>query len=178
MNITGTHINYFHLCRRKLWLFTNGITMEHTCDAVYEGKLIHETSYPQRAAKYQEIQIGNIKIDFYDPINKVVHEIKKSDKIEQAHEWQLKYYILVLERYGLEGVTGVLEYPVLRKRNEIHLSDDDRTYLAATEKEIEEISTGETCPPLLKTKVCKSCSYYDFCYSTEVEPDEKNLLSI
>ena len=159
MNITGTHINYFHLCRRKLWLFTNGITMEHTSDAVYEGKLIHETSYPQRAAKYQEIQIGNIKIDFYDPINKVVHEIKKSDKIEQAHEWQLKYYILVLERYGLEGVTGVLEYPVLRKRNEIRLSDDDRTYLAATEKEIEEISTGETCPPLLKTTVCKSCSY-------------------
>ena len=28
MHITGTHINYFHVCRRKLWLFANGINME------------------------------------------------------------------------------------------------------------------------------------------------------
>ena len=178
MNITGTHINYFHICHRKLWLFVNGITMEHTSDTVYEGKLIHETSYPQRAARYQEIQIGNIKIDFYDPVNKIVHEIKKSDKVEKAHEWQLKYYILVMERYGIKGVTGVLEYPVLRKKDEINLSDEDRTYLIEIEKEIEDISSGKTCPPLLKTKVCKSCSYYDFCYSTEVDLDEKNLLPI
>lgn len=152
--------------------------MEHTSDTVYEGKLIHETSYPQRAARYQEIQIGNIKIDFYDPVNKIVHEIKKSDKVEKAHEWQLKYYILVMERYGIKGVTGVLEYPVLRKKDEINLSDEDRTYLIEIEKEIEDISSGKTCPPLLKTKVCKSCSYYDFCYSTEVDLDEKNLLPI
>lgn len=167
--ITGTHFNYYHICHRKLWLFVNGITMEHTSDAVYEGKLIHETSYPQRAARYQEIEIEGIKIDYYDPINKVVHEIKKSDKIEQAHEWQLKFYILVLERHGVEGVTGILEYPVLRKRDVIELTDDDRSYIIETEKRIEEITSNTQCPPLLKTKVCKSCSYYDFCYSTEEE---------
>lgn len=167
MNITGTHFNYFHICHRKLWLFVNGITMEHTSDTVYEGKLIHETSYPQRAARYQEIEIGGVKIDFFDPVNKVVHEIKKSDKIELAHEWQLKYYILVLERHGIEGVTGILEYPVLRKKDQIILSELDRIYLLDTEKQIEEITSNDKCPPLLKSKVCKSCSYYDFCYSNE-----------
>lgn len=176
--ITGTHINYLHICHRKLWLFVNGITMEHASDIVYEGKLIHETSYPQRATRFQEIQIGNVKIDFYDPVKKVVHEIKKSDKIDGAHEWQLKYYILVLERYGIHGVTGVLEYPVLRKRDEIFLSDDDRVYLNNAEKQIEQISESDDCPPLLNSKVCKSCSYFDFCYSTEIIADEKNLLLI
>ena len=47
MNITGTHFNYYQICKRKLWLFANGISMEHTSDLVHEGKLIHEESYPQ-----------------------------------------------------------------------------------------------------------------------------------
>lgn len=36
---TGTHFNYYMVCHRKLWLFANGINMEHTSDLVYEGKL-------------------------------------------------------------------------------------------------------------------------------------------
>jgi CRISPR-associated exonuclease Cas4 len=91
MNITGTHFNYYFVCKRELWLFVNGINMEHTSDIVYEGKLIHEYSYPQSSEKYSEIEIGGIKIDYYDARNKIIHKIKKSDKIEDAHEWQLKY---------------------------------------------------------------------------------------
>ena len=89
MEITGTYFSYYHVCHRKLWLFANGINFEQTSDVVYEGKLIHETSYPQRAEKYQEIEIGGIKVDFYDTKNKVIHEIKKSNKMAFAHEWQL-----------------------------------------------------------------------------------------
>ncbi len=47
MTPTGTHFNYYQLCHRKLWLFANGINMEHTSDIVYDGKLIHESSYPE-----------------------------------------------------------------------------------------------------------------------------------
>lgn len=36
---TGTHFNYYQICHRKLWLFSNGINMENTSDAVYDGKL-------------------------------------------------------------------------------------------------------------------------------------------
>lgn len=90
MQITGTHFNYFQVCHRKLWLFANGINMEHNSDLVYAGKLIHEESYPQRSERYEEIEIDGIKVDYYDAKRKVIHEIKKSDKVERAHEWQLK----------------------------------------------------------------------------------------
>ena len=165
MHITGTHFNYYQVCRRKLWLFANGIGMEHTSDLVYEGKLIHEESYPQRSEKYQEIEMDGIKVDYYDAKNKVIHEIKKSDKVEKAHEWQLKYYIYVFERNGIEGVKGILEYPVLRKKDEIVLSEVDRDKLKEMEKEITNIIENENCPPIAKKKLCKNCSYFDFCYS-------------
>lgn len=75
MQITGTHFNYFQICKRKLWLFANSINMEHTSDVVYDGKLIHEMSYPQRSEKYQEVEIDGIKVDFFDAKNKVIHDI-------------------------------------------------------------------------------------------------------
>lgn len=143
--------------------------MEHTSDLVFEGKLIHEESYPQRSSKYEEVEMDGIKVDFYDPRNKVIHEIKKSDKVEKAHEWQLKYYLYVFERNGIAGVTGILEYPVLRKTDTILLSDIDRETILDMEKEIEAIIDSEECPPLEKKRICKNCSYYDFCFSREEE---------
>jgi CRISPR-associated exonuclease Cas4 len=86
MQITGSHINYYFVCRRKLWFFANGIQMEQNSDLVYEGKLIHEESYPQRAAKYEEVQIGGIKVDFYDAGNRVIHEVKSQVK------WRMHTY--------------------------------------------------------------------------------------
>lgn len=62
LTITGTHIAYYHVCHRKLWLFANGINMEHTSDAVSEGKLIGETSYRGRAEKFTEIEIDGVII--------------------------------------------------------------------------------------------------------------------
>ena len=126
MRITATYINIYHVCKRELWLHANEIRFEHTSDFVYEGKLIHETSYPQLSERYEELEIDGVKIDYYYTKNKVIHEIKKSDKVEIAHEWQLKYYIHVLERNGIEGVSGLLEYPALRKTDKVYLSNIDR----------------------------------------------------
>lgn len=165
--MTGTHFNYYHVCKRKLWLFANGINMEHTSDLVYEGKLIHKTAYPQRSERYEELEIEGCKIDFYDARNKIVHEIKKSDKVEVAHEWQVKYYIYVLERNGIEGVTGVLEYPTLRQTDKVFLTDADRVRIREIEKDIVAIVEGEHCPPVINAKICKNCSYYEFCYVAE-----------
>ncbi|NLE62631.1 MAG: CRISPR-associated protein Cas4 [Bacteroidales bacterium] len=165
MYINATLINLYNVCKRELWLHANGIRFEHTSDLVYEGRLIHEESYPQRSGKYEEIEMDGIKVDYYDARNKVIHEIKKSDKVEKAHEWQLKYYIYVFERNGIEGVKGILEYPALRKKDEIVLSEVDRDKLKEMEQEIKNIIENETCPPMEKKKLCKNCSYFDFCYS-------------
>ena len=164
MQLTATHINYFFICHRKLWLFSNGIRMEHTSDVVAEGKLIGETTYPQRPEKYTEIEIGGSKIDFYDAKAKVVHEIKKSDSMEAAHQWQVKYYIWLLEQNGVEGATGTLEYPKLREKVEVLLTDDDRVTLQHTIKEIESLTQSEECPARINAKICKRCAYFDFCY--------------
>lgn len=169
MNPTGTHFNYYQVCKRKLWLFTNGINLEHTSDLVYEGKLIHENSYPQRSSKYEEVELDGIKIDFYDTKNRVIHEIKKSNKVERAHEWQVKYYIYVLERNGIEGVTAVLEYPTLRKKQDVLLSDIDREEIGEMENKIVALINSDTCPPTINKPLCKSCSYFEFCYTQELE---------
>lgn len=169
MIITGTHFNYYQVCRRKLWLFANGIQMEHTSDLVYEGKLIHEDSYPQRSSKYEEVELDGIKVDFYDAKNKVIHEIKKSNKIEKAHEWQLKYYIYVFEKNGIDGVTGLLEYPTLRKSQKIILDSIDRECILKLEEDIIKVISQADCPKEKKKAICKNCSYYEFCFSGEDE---------
>lgn len=169
MNITGTHFNYFILCRRKLWLFANGFQMEHTSDLVYEGTLIHETAYPQRTAKFREVEADGVKVDFYDPKEKVIHEIKKSDKHEEAHEWQLKYYLYVLQHAGIDCRYGILEYPKLRRTQEVYLSDVDRVQIEEYRETIRQIINADDCPPKIPRARCSNCSYFDFCWSGEEE---------
>jgi CRISPR-associated exonuclease Cas4 len=167
MRVTGTHINYYLICQRKLWLFANQIQMEHTSDLVYEGKLIHETSYGRRSEKYTELEIDGIKLDYYDAKNKVIHEIKKSDKREEAHLWQLKYYLFVLDKNGVAGATGILEYPKLRHREEVVLSSIDREELQRIIADVEQIVAADQAPERLMRSRCRNCSYFDFCWSEE-----------
>lgn len=169
MNITGTHFNYYLICHRKLWLFANGINMEANSDLVYEGKLIHETSYARRSEKFQEIELAGIKIDYYDPYNKVVHEIKKSDKHEEAHEWQVKYYLYILDQNGVKGVSGLLEYPRLHKIDEVLLTVPDKEAIDKNLIDIQEIIHQEQCPERIERSRCRNCSYFDFCWSGEAD---------
>lgn len=167
MNVTGTHINYFFTCKRELWLFANGMNMEHTSDLVTEGKLIHESSYPQRSERYTELELDGIKIDYYDAKKRVVHEVKKSDSREEAHLWQVKYYLYVLRRNGIADASGVLEYPRLRQTEEVFLSEPDCAELDRIVMMIGEIIAAEDCPPRAARKTCKNCSYEDFCWVEE-----------
>ena len=167
--MTGTHFNYYQVCKRKLWLFANNVNFEQTSDLVYDGKLIHEDSYPLRSSKYEEIEIDGIKVDFYDTKNKVIHEIKRSNKIEQAHEWQLKYYMYVFEQHGVTDVKGILEYPTLRKTQSVMLSDVDRDRIKEVIADIDRIISNDICPPIQKKGICKSCSYYEFCFTKEID---------
>lgn len=170
MPLTATHIAYFHLCHRKLWLFANGINMEHTSEVVAEGKLIGETTYTDRAQKFTEIEIDGVKIDFYDAKNKVVHEVKKSASVEQAHIAQVQYYLYKLHQKGVHGATGIIEYPKLKQREAVSaLTHADLEMIAHWEKDVSEIMDLGTCPQVIRAKICGQCSYFDFCYSTESE---------
>ena len=176
-NITATHINYHQICPRKLWLFSHAIQMEHTSDLVAEGKQIGENTYPQRPERYTEIELSfdigqgragaAVKIDFYDAKNKVVHEIKKSSKIEDAHRAQVKFYLYALEKNGITGAKGILEYPKQRHTEGVELTDEDRILIPKWITDIQSIVEKETCPKVINKPVCKSCSYFEFCYADE-----------
>lgn len=167
MQVTPTHLTYYLICKRKLWLFSNGISMEHTSETVAEGKLISETTYTQRASKYTELDLGIAKIDYYDTKNKVVHEVKKSNKLEHAHIWQTKYYLYLLKQMGIEGATGLIEYPKLRITEPVELTETDEKYIDEAILKIDEILASATCPERIAKKFCKSCSYFEFCWIDE-----------
>lgn len=176
MNITGTHINYYRLCKRKLWLFANSIQMEHTSDLVKDGKLIEEESYQERSERYAQIELSTEyegitltgKIDYFDTRDLVVHETKRSNKVETAHLWQVKFYLWLLELNNIEAEKGIIEYPRLRIREDVYLTEEEKKYLKQTVEEIAELVNNLTCPPVINAKICKSCSYHDFCYVGEL----------
>lgn len=168
MSITGTQIAYLHTCHRKLWLFSNGIQMEHTSDIVSEGKLIGEHSYLERSNKYTELEIEGIKIDYYDPKSKTIHEIKKSSKVENAHIAQVKYYLYVMIKNGIKQPSAVLEYPKLKQRQPINWEEGDDQKVEIWISEITTLIGQEKCPTLKSKPICKSCSYHDFCFIHEL----------
>lgn len=160
--LTATHINYYFVCRRKLWFFANHIFSEHNSELVQLGKLIHEDSYDR---KRKEFQFGPVKVDWIDLNKKVIHEVKKSDAVEDAHLWQLKYYLYYLRENNIGVFTGELNYPKLKKKQIVELSEDDILEIKKITAEIENIISSDTAPPVLdKKRICKSCSYYELCY--------------
>lgn len=175
MNITATHLNYLQVCHRKVWLFSNNITMEHTSDLVTEGKQIGEESYPQRAERNQEVAISaevngiacNAKIDFYDAKTGVVHEIKKSSAKEMAHVAQVQFYLYILRKNGITANYGLIEYPKLRQTEKVELLEDDMRNVERWVEKVDEIINQEMCPPALPKSKCKNCSYFEFCWSGE-----------
>jgi CRISPR-associated exonuclease Cas4 len=169
MLINATLINLYHICKRQTWLHANGIRMEHTSDIVAEGKLIGETSYQDRSAKYTELEIDGVKIDFYDPKTRTIHEVKKSDKVETAHIAQVKYYLYILRKNGIADPQAILEYPRLRQRESVFWEEADAEKIQDWIKEIQALTSRDSCPPLEKKPICKKCSYFDFCYSGELE---------
>lgn len=160
---TATQINLLQICRRQLWLHSNELRMEHTSEAVYEGKMIGEQSYGRRAGRWREVDLGHIKIDHYDPVGRVVREVKKSNRLEAAYVAQVKYYIHELERRGEAGIRGLIEYPRLRRITEVEFKDEDRALVEGWIAEIGRILSGP-CPELVKKSYCRTCSYREFCY--------------
>lgn len=158
---TGTQINYYFVCKRKLWLFSHGIQMEHTSGAVEIGKLIGEDSYSRNK---KEIEIdGRIKIDLWEKEG-VIHEIKKTDKIEDAHIWQLKYYLFYMKHKGV-SLRGKIDYPKLKKCKDVDLTDDDCRYIEELLGRVDEVLQKDVPPEIINSKICRKCSYEELCYS-------------
>lgn len=162
IRLTGTQINYYFHCRRQLWYFTHDIRMEPHSDTVFQGKLLHEASYEREK---KEIEINNIKLDFFDIREGVLHEIKKSPSFSHAHEWQVLYYLYVLKQKGLQGISGCINYPKSRTLVDVNLTSEKETQLLKILNNIHNIIEHPMPPDVqVKKSVCRKCSYYEFCH--------------
>ncbi len=159
--ISGMMIYYHEVCDRKLWYFLHEVRMEQENEHVQIGKILDESSYPKDD---KHINIDNvINIDFIRQ-ERVLHEVKKSKKVESASIWQLKYYLHYLKHRGVDGIHGKIDYPLLKQTLEIELSEEDCKELDKKIMEIQEVSILEIPPQTINCRVCKSCAYNDLCY--------------
>jgi CRISPR-associated exonuclease Cas4 len=160
---TGTQISYFLVCPTKLWLFSHNVTMESSSDLVEMGRFLHETSYPRER---KNVIIDHIGIDFIRKGDQItIHEVKKSKKLEEAHRYQVYYYINYLQAVlGIPDVDGVLDYPLIRKREHLMLTDDIRLELEEILRGIHETVSLPYPPPPVRKTYCKNCAYYEFCW--------------
>ncbi len=159
--ITGVMVYYYEVCKRKLWYFYNEIQMEQENENVQIGKAIDEETY-KRDNKH--INIDNvINIDFIRSKG-VLHEVKKSRKIEEASILQVKFYLYFLNKRGVENIKAKIDYPLLKQSMDIDLTNEDRTRIESILVNIKEIVNTSTPPCLEKKSICKSCAYYDLCF--------------
>ncbi len=163
-DFSATHVSYYHLCHRKLWLFHRKIKMEHTSDSVGEGKMIEQHSYRRRPIHWRGLNLGSVKIDHFDPKERLVREVKKSPKLEHAHVAQVQYYLYVLEQAGVRGAKGLIEYPKQRRSQQVGLTAADRRAIEGWLAEIERITALPDCPQLVRKSYCRQCAYRDFCF--------------
>lgn len=159
--ITGTEINYYFVCKKKLWLFSRQITMEQNSQRVEMGKTIHEDSFKR---ENKELLIDDtILIDFSGK-ELTVHETKFTKALDNASRYQLLYYLFYLEKKGIEGIKGVIHYYHNKSTESITLTDNIRKELVEIISETNTVKQLTTAPLVEKKKICSKCSYYELCY--------------
>ncbi|QUI23975.1 CRISPR-associated protein Cas4 [Vallitalea pronyensis] len=163
MNVNGTLIWYYHICKREVWLMYNHIVPDQNDENIALGRFMHEITY-QRQEK--EISFGHVKFDIMmqtkDHI--VIGETKKSDRYEEASRYQLLYYLSVLKEAGISA-SGLLLYPSQKKRVKVELALNEEKKLKEIIRNIDIICSQTEPPEVEKNRFCKRCGYREYCYA-------------
>lgn len=168
LKVQGIKVNYFYICKRKLWLFSKGISMESNNDRVLEGKVVHENSYMRE--KRKEILIDDIiKLDIID--EEYVKEVKISSKMNKADKMQLLYYLFYLKQLGIDK-KGTLNYVKEKKVEEVQLTEEIEEEIKNSLIKINKLCKEDTIPKVINMPFCKKCSYYEFCYIKEINDSD------
>jgi CRISPR-associated exonuclease Cas4 len=159
--IGGTQVNYYFVCKTKLWLFSHHIGMEKESDAVKLGKLLHKETFRR---DNKDIQIGPIAIDVVRKGDFVeIREVKKSDTFEEAHRFQTLYYIYYLQKLGIRA-KAVISFPKQRKTISLELDEGSERRLEEVLQNISKIVNGQMPEPRYR-RVCRKCAYFEFCFA-------------
>jgi len=107
-----------------------------------------------------------MKIDLIEESEEgpMICEIKKSSAGKKAAIMQIAYYLYRLKEMGIEA-KGRLLLPKERKRETIELDAKLEDKIKKIVKEIEELISLDKPPALKKTKFCRKCAYFEFCFT-------------
>jgi CRISPR-associated exonuclease Cas4 len=187
--LAGTQINYYFICKRKLWLFSHNIEFESESDLVHLGRLLHEQSYKR---KFKEVQVDRIKVDFLESKEAktvpagtdegrisnieieneeagsssiVIHEVKRSRSMHDAHVFQLLYYIYYLKtNYNTNISKGMLHYPLLKTNVPVDLTKQRVQQVENVIADIKRTISSPNPPEAVWVKPCRSCAYRELCW--------------
>ncbi len=162
--VGGLKINYFIHCKTQLWLFSHFLSREKESDLVIIGKILHETFF--KNVNKDVLIDDKISIDFIKKENKLIlHDIKKSDKFQSAHYYQMLYYLYYLKNEkGIENVEGEINYPLKRKTVKVELTKEKEDEIKKILQKINEIVSQPKPPRPIYKKYCRNCAYFEFCF--------------
>ena len=162
MNINGTLIWYYYICKREVWLIGHGIEPEQENDYVALGRHIHEIFYQRRK---KELSIDNtIKIDIL-PGRRVIGEIKKSSRYLESAKMQVAFYLYYMKREKGTNMEGLLLIPEERRRIKVSLTPELEAEIKKVVEDIERILSMERPPPAVKVHYCRKCAYRSMCWA-------------
>jgi len=152
VKITGTMINDYFYCKRRLWLRFNEIHIGNEFTEI--RKELHE----EKENKNSLVLFDCIKLDDFD--DEYIIEYKKTKKGKISSHFQLYYYLYLLKQNGLE-----------RKGKIIYLEEDEyEVFILDTNieqkileviREIEEICDSSISPK--QKRGCGNCAYANYC---------------
>lgn len=165
MDITGTHIWYYFICKREVWLIIHNIAADQDDENLDIGRFISEHTY-QRNKK--EILIGNIKVDQIRKEGEqiIIGEVKKSSRFKESARFQLLYYLDTLRKMGIEA-TGELLFPEERNRETVEWTPEMKARLNEAVEDIRNIARQPVPPQPKKINFCRKCAYREYCWAEE-----------
>lgn len=167
--IRGLEVYYSVICSTKLWLFSHDLGREHESEYVILGRILHEKYY-RRYIKNLHLD-EKVSIDFISYRDRIlIHEVKRSDVLEEADRLQVQYYILHLLSKGVKKVYGVIHYPKRKKKVKVWLDKEGFKRLKDALRKVREIKSSDDMPTPKWKKICSRCSYFEFCW---VDRDER-----
>lgn len=148
VNVTGTLIWYYFICKREVWLMSRQLTPDQENTDLALGRFFHEESYNRNV---KEISLGNIVIDVIKKDNGrlIVGEVKKTSKFKKSAKMQLLFYLKQLRELGIE----------------VELTEKDEEELERVVRDILRIIYLDKPPKAEKIRYCRNCAYNEICYA-------------
>ncbi|MDY6868392.1 MAG: CRISPR-associated protein Cas4 [Chloroflexota bacterium] len=161
--ITGTHIWYYFICHRQVWLISHKIEPDQEHEALLLGRINDQTGY-SRKKKYLYFEGGVVDLYREQHGQLIISEVKKSSRFEESARMQLLYYLFKLQEVGIDAI-GELRIPKEKKVMAVRLDSDSEIAIQKACAEIDRIVALDLPPAPCRCRYCRGCAYLEFCWS-------------